>query len=86
MLEAQPWASYRKDSRVSENARINFELITLRPGAFPNYLSSAEVGFESVRAVTPPPPLSSSSKKSSKASVKKAASNPKTFLVFRKAG
>lgn len=54
ILEPQPWSSYKKKKKLTEEIFKNFQKITLRPDQFTDYLLSKEVGFSTCNTVDVP--------------------------------
>ncbi|KAM6907497.1 7SK snRNA methylphosphate capping enzyme-like [Xenentodon cancila] len=53
ILEPQPWESYIRRKKLTENINRNFKSIRLKPEQFTSYLTS-EVGFTSFESLEPP--------------------------------
>ncbi|XP_053500194.1 7SK snRNA methylphosphate capping enzyme isoform X2 [Ictalurus furcatus] len=51
ILQPQPWSSYSKRKRLTENIHRNYNSIRLRPDQFSSYLT-AEVGFTSYELIS----------------------------------
>ncbi|XP_061595644.1 7SK snRNA methylphosphate capping enzyme [Cololabis saira] len=53
ILEPQPWESYVRRKKLTDNINRNFKSIRLKPDQFTSYLTS-EVGFTSYESLEPP--------------------------------
>lgn len=51
ILEPQPWSSYERNCRVSEECRQNFRTMILRPDHFPGILLE-QIGFKSCEEIS----------------------------------
>ncbi|KAM9313361.1 7SK snRNA methylphosphate capping enzyme [Gastrophryne carolinensis] len=54
VLEPQPWSSYGKRKKLTEEIFRNYSQITLKPEQFTSYLVSSEVGFSSYELLAAP--------------------------------
>ncbi|XP_045161582.2 7SK snRNA methylphosphate capping enzyme-like [Mercenaria mercenaria] len=54
ILEPQPWSSYKKKKKLTEEIFQNFQNIHLRPDQFTDYLLSKEIGFSTCNTVDVP--------------------------------
>lgn len=54
MLEAQPWTSYAKKKKMTENIYKHYQQIKLKPEHFNEYLLSSEVGFTTCELIDTP--------------------------------
>lgn len=54
ILEPQPWSSYKKKKKVSEDIHKTFQGIQMKPAQFSDYLLSREVGFTTCEVIDIP--------------------------------
>ncbi|XP_062610547.1 probable RNA methyltransferase Y17G7B.18 [Saccostrea cucullata] len=54
ILEPQPWSSYKKKKKISEEIQKTFQGIQMRPAQFSDYLLSREVGFTTCEVIDIP--------------------------------
>ncbi|XP_061163161.1 probable RNA methyltransferase Y17G7B.18 [Saccostrea echinata] len=54
ILEPQPWSSYKKKKKISEEIQKTFQEIQMRPAQFSDYLLSREVGFTTCEVIDIP--------------------------------